>query len=60
MEIVGIPIETQECVFKAIAAVLHLGNVTFEAVDDDECKVSAAGGAESSLSDAARLLGCSC
>ncbi len=57
MEIVGIPIETQECVFKAIAAVLHLGNVTFEAVDDDECKVSATGGAESSLSDAARLLG---
>jgi myosin-5 len=59
MEIVGIPVETQECVFKAIAAVLHLGNVTFEAVDDDECKVSPAGGAETSLSDAARLLGVS-
>ena len=59
MEIVGISAETQECVFKAIAAVLHLGNVTFEAVDDDECKVSSAGGAETSLSDAARLLGVS-
>ena len=59
MDIVGIPRETQECVFKAVAAVLHLGNVTFEVVDDDQCKVSSADGveAEASLADAARLLG---
>ena len=57
MDIVGISLETQECVFKAIAAVLHLGNITFEVVDDDECKVSSSGDAESSLADAARLLG---
>jgi myosin-5 len=55
MDIVGIPLETQECVFKAIAAVLHLGNVTFESIDDDECKVSTVG--EEALGDAARLLG---
>jgi len=57
MDIVGIPTETQESVFKAVAAVLHLGNVTFEAVDDDECKVSTASTAEASLADTARLLG---
>ncbi|WPT16300.1 Myosin-11 [Picochlorum sp. SENEW3] len=55
MDIVGIPRETQECVFKAVVAVLHLGNIVFEAVDDDESKVASIG--EESLCTAASLLG---
>ena len=55
MDIVGIPRETQECVFKSIVAVLHLGNIVFEAVDDDESKVAGIG--EESLCTAASLLG---
>ena len=55
MDVVGIPNETQESVFKAVAAVLHLGNISFEAVDEDEAKVSYEG--ETALSTAAQLLG---
>lgn len=57
MDVVGIQSETQESVFRAVAAVLHLGNITFDAVDDDEAKVSADG--EEALCNAARLLGVS-
>ena len=56
MDVVGIPKDTQESVFQAIVAVLHLGNIVFEAVDEDEATVSASKG-EESLKAAACLLG---
>lgn len=55
MDVVGIQKETQESVFKAVAAVLHLGNITFDAIDEDESQVSK--DSEESLSTSARLLG---
>ena len=55
MDVVGIQREAQESVFRAISAVLHIGNITFDAVDDDEARVSEVG--EESLIVSARLLG---
>jgi myosin-5 len=55
MDVVGIQKETQESVFKAVAAVLHLGNISFDAVDDDEARISQNG--EEALKVSARLLG---
>ena len=56
MDVVGIPKDIQESVFQAIVAVLHLGNIVFEAIDEDEAIVSASKG-EESLKVAAYLLG---
>ena len=40
MDIVGLSKEDQEDVFSTVAAVLHLGNIDFESVDDESCKVA--------------------
>ena len=50
------PVETQDAVFRTVAAVLHLGNITFEDDGNEAAKVSA-GDAERSLASAAALLG---
>lgn len=55
MDVVGIPKDNQEAVFRAVVAVLHVGNIDFEALDDDQAKVSEKG--MESLSIAADLLG---
>ena len=56
MSVVGMPVETQDAVFRTVAAVLHLGNITFEDDGNEAAKVSA-GDAERSLASAAALLG---
>eukprot|EP01025_Chloroclados_australasicus_P055566 TRINITY_DN6759_c0_g1_i2.p1 TRINITY_DN6759_c0_g1~~TRINITY_DN6759_c0_g1_i2.p1 ORF type:complete len:1608 (-),score=236.01 TRINITY_DN6759_c0_g1_i2:671-5494(-) len=57
MTLVGIPVEDQDGILSTVAAVLHLGNVDFVAVDDDSCKV-ADKKAEEHLAACATLLGC--
>jgi myosin V len=55
MSLVGIPVEDQDAVFRTIAAVLHLGNVTFLDNADDAAGISSGEG-EESLAVAAELL----
>lgn len=56
MSIVGIPMEEQDAVFRAVAAVLHLGNIDFEDSGDEAATV-APGEAADALAAAADLLG---
>jgi myosin-5 len=56
MTLVGMPEEAQNSVFRAVAAVLHLGNVIF-ADDGNEAAQVVAGDGEQSLNLAADLLG---
>jgi myosin V len=56
MTLVGMPEEAQDSVFRAVAAVLHLGNIVFED-DGNEAAQVVAGDGEKSLISAANLLG---
>ena len=57
MSLVGIPEEEQVAVCRTVAAVLHLGNVSFvEAGEQDSSKV-APGAPQQYLAAAAKLLG---
>lgn len=58
MSVVGIPEGEQDAVFRTVAAVLHLGNVAFEAAPGDDADASVvAPAAEEHLVAAAALLG---
>ena len=50
---IALPTEHQQGLYRAVAAILHLGNVTFNATDDDACAV----GDASALGAAADFLG---
>ena len=50
---IALPTEHQQGLYRAVAAILHLGNVTFSATDDDACAV----GDASALGAAADFLG---
>ena len=50
---IALPTEHQQGLYRAVAAILHLGNVTFNAADDDACAV----GDASALGAAADFLG---
>ena len=55
MDVVGLSGADQDAVFSTVASVLHLGNIAFEAIDDESCKVAA--GAEDALTAAAGHFG---
>ena len=57
MSIVGMTEEEQQCVFRVVAIVLHLGNVVFvpDPEDDEKCVLSE--DSQESMSAAAELLG---
>ena len=50
---IALPTEHQQGLYRAVAAILHLGNVTFSATDDDACAV----GDAAALGAAADFLG---
>lgn len=56
MSVVGMPVESQDAVFRTVAAVLHLGNIVFED-DGNEAARVVAGDGEKSLASAAAMLG---
>ena len=51
--LIALPTEHQQGLYRAVAAILHLGNVTFNATDDDACAV----GDAAALGAAADFLG---
>ena len=57
MQVVGLPEDAQNAVFRAVAAVLHLGNISFEDDDGDDGSKVVSGESEVALTAAADLLG---
>lgn len=57
MQTVGIPQDQQEAIFRTVAAVLHLGNVSFAAGEEPDSSVVCAGASEAHLAATAALLG---
>ena len=55
METVGFSEEERLVIHKTLAAILHLSNIQFEAVDEDSCQLK--GSSEVGLKQAAAMLG---
>lgn len=57
-DLMGFPVEESEGLLRIVAAVLHLGNITFDPIDDGEASaVSGSADALHGLTHSARLLG---
>lgn len=53
---VGFPEDVVDDMFRTVAAVLHLGNVSFDAIDLDSCEVSASAASSAAVTEFSRLM----
>lgn len=57
-DLMGFPLEESEGLLRIVAAVLHLGNITFDSLEEGEAsQVNSSAGTQHALTHAARLLG---